>query len=288
MPTCYSRDRHRIKHKPSVTLLPLQLVRKSLDSGITYFDTAEDYAKGGSELQLGRALAALPPADRARCVVGSKILPNNCGDVRKHCEATLARLGLESTPRVRAERLDACVAPRACCPAAIDLYMVHWPISASSMSHFAGAHTASGGRDYSTTGAVDESRIPSTRRAFEELKALQEEGKVGRPGRRPPAGVHRVAPSPPPLKIRHIGVSNFGVAQLKEALATGARIAANELVYNLITRAIETDILPFCRENGIQVIAYSALLQVRRRRRGARGSVAELSPSDGWRGKGAR
>ena len=76
--------------------LASELVRKSLDNGITYFDTAEDYAKGGSESQLGRALAALPSADRAKCVVGSKILPNNCGDVRKHCEATLARLGLES------------------------------------------------------------------------------------------------------------------------------------------------------------------------------------------------
>ena len=98
--------------------LACELVKKSLDAGITYFDTAEDYAKGGSELQLGRALAALPPSDRARCVVGSKILPNNCGDVRKHCEATLARLGLDS----------------------IDLYMVHWPISASAMSQYVVKH----------------------------------------------------------------------------------------------------------------------------------------------------
>jgi diketogulonate reductase-like aldo/keto reductase len=57
-------------------------------------------------------------------------------------------------------------------------------------------------------------------------------------------------------------VSNFGVEQLTEALATGVRIASNELCYNLLTRAIETGILPFCIAHGIKVIAYSALLQV--------------------------
>ena len=72
--------------------------------GINYFDTAEDYAKGGSEKQLGAAAAALDAAS-APLVIGSKILPNHCGEVRKWCEGTLERLG------------------RLC----IDLYMVHWP-----------------------------------------------------------------------------------------------------------------------------------------------------------------
>jgi aryl-alcohol dehydrogenase-like predicted oxidoreductase len=196
--------------------MAVELVAQCVSAGMTYFDTAEDYAKGGSESQLGRALAALPPEVRAKVRIGSKILPNNCGNVRAHLEATLKRLGVQS----------------------IELYMVHWPISASSMSHFAGAHNAAGARDYAATGAVDESRIPSTQRTFEELKQLQDEGK-----------------------IKHIGVSNFGVAQLTEALATGVTIASNELCYNLLTRAIETGILPFCRDKNIKVIAYSALLQ---------------------------
>jgi len=46
-------------------------------------------------------------------------------------------------------------------------------------------------------------------------------------------------------------VSNFGVNQLKEALASGVKIAANQLCYNLIFRAVEMEIIPFCRENNI-------------------------------------
>lgn len=65
-------------------------------------------AKGGSESQLGRALRTLPAATRGKVVIGSKILPNHCGEVRKHCEGTLSRLGVDC----------------------IDLYMVHWPIDA--------------------------------------------------------------------------------------------------------------------------------------------------------------
>ena len=62
-------------------------------------------------------------------------------------------------------------------------------------------------------------------------------------------------------KIRHIGVSNFGVRQLQEVLADGAVIAVNELPYSLLTRAIERAILPFCRERGIGVMAYMVLMQ---------------------------
>ena len=40
-------------------------------------------------------------------------------------------------------------------------------------------------------------------------------------------------------KVRSIGISNFGVRQMEEALATGARIDVNQLCYNLLSRAIE-------------------------------------------------
>eukprot|EP00966_Prymnesium_polylepis_P145622 3363667-Prymnesium_polylepis.1 len=74
------------------------------------------------------------------------------------------------------------------------------------MAHFAGAHTASGGRDYATTGAVTADSVPPAQQAFVDLLALQSEGKV-----------------------RHVGVSNFGVQQLEEALATGVRLAVNQV-----------------------------------------------------------
>ena len=42
-------------------------------------------------------------------------------------------------------------------------------------------------------------------------------------------------------------VSNFVVKQLEEALSTGVKIAVNQLLcYNLIFRAVELQILPFC------------------------------------------
>ena len=62
-------------------------------------------------------------------------------------------------------------------------------------------------------------------------------------------------------KIRSIGVSNFGVQQLSEALATGVQIDVNQLCYNLLSRAIEVEILPLCRKQGISILGYMPLLQ---------------------------
>ncbi|MCD6519044.1 MAG: aldo/keto reductase [Anaerolineae bacterium] len=62
-------------------------------------------------------------------------------------------------------------------------------------------------------------------------------------------------------KIRAIGVSNHGVEQLRQVLATGVPIVSNQLCYNLLSRAIESEILPFCREHGLGVITYMGLMQ---------------------------
>ncbi len=62
-------------------------------------------------------------------------------------------------------------------------------------------------------------------------------------------------------KIRDIGVSNFGVNQLTEARSTGARIAVNQLCYNLMSRAIEFELMATCRHGGVGILAYSPLLQ---------------------------
>jgi aryl-alcohol dehydrogenase-like predicted oxidoreductase len=62
-------------------------------------------------------------------------------------------------------------------------------------------------------------------------------------------------------KIKHVGVSNFGVKQLTAALATGVTIVSNQLCYNLLTRAIEFDLADLCAKHNIGIICYSPLLQ---------------------------
>ncbi|HET8696318.1 MAG TPA: aldo/keto reductase, partial [Gammaproteobacteria bacterium] len=62
-------------------------------------------------------------------------------------------------------------------------------------------------------------------------------------------------------KIRHFGVSNFDVDDLEEARALpgGARVATDQVLYNLEHRGIEHDLLPWARERGMPVMAYSPL-----------------------------
>lgn len=66
-------------------------------------------------------------------------------------------------------------------------------------------------------------------------------------------------------KIRHYGVSNLDLADMREfsALPGGAGIATNQLLYNLTRRGIEWDLLPWLRERHIPVMAYSPLEQGR-------------------------
>jgi aryl-alcohol dehydrogenase-like predicted oxidoreductase len=59
-------------------------------------------------------------------------------------------------------------------------------------------------------------------------------------------------------KVRHIGVSNFNVAQMKRALKI-APITSLQPPYSLINRNVEAEILPFCKQNNIGVINYSPM-----------------------------
>ena len=103
-----------------------QVVRRAVELGINYFDTAEAYNDGRSESSLGRAVRGIP---RDTIVIGTKVSPDNTspGALVRHCEASLERLGLEY----------------------VDLYMVHWPITAHSVAE-----------------------------AFETLRKLQQQGKI--------------------------------------------------------------------------------------------------------------
>ncbi len=59
-------------------------------------------------------------------------------------------------------------------------------------------------------------------------------------------------------KIRHWGVSNFDVDEMEE-VPPGC--FTNQVLYNLEARGIEWDLLPWCRERGMPVMAYSPVGQ---------------------------
>ena len=61
-------------------------------------------------------------------------------------------------------------------------------------------------------------------------------------------------------KVRYVGVSNFSVAQLEKAQsASQSGIVSNQVRYSLGDRRIEGELLPYCQENDVTVIAYSPL-----------------------------
>jgi diketogulonate reductase-like aldo/keto reductase len=66
-------------------------------------------------------------------------------------------------------------------------------------------------------------------------------------------------------KIRHWGVSNFDVSDMEELvdLPGGTAVATNQVLYNLTRRGIEYDLLPWCRERGLPIMAYSPIEQGR-------------------------
>jgi aryl-alcohol dehydrogenase-like predicted oxidoreductase len=107
----------------------------------------------------------------------------------------------------------------------LDMYMIHWPINPLGIKHF-------------TDDPQIIARPPTTTEAFEALGELKKEGK-----------------------IRHIGVSNYGIKQLKEAASFCSQIAVNEMPYNIISRAIEEEILPYCTKQGIAIISSMTLQQ---------------------------
>nr|WP_240633105.1 aldo/keto reductase [Paenibacillus montanisoli] len=107
----------------------------------------------------------------------------------------------------------------------IDLYMLHWPVERHAMAHF-------------TTDEAVLAEPPALAEVFGMLQQLQKEGK-----------------------IRQIGVSNHGINQMEEISQAGGSYIANELAYSLLSRAIEENILPYCKERNIGIIGYMPLQQ---------------------------
>jgi diketogulonate reductase-like aldo/keto reductase len=62
-------------------------------------------------------------------------------------------------------------------------------------------------------------------------------------------------------KIRHHGVSNFDQADMAEwaALEGGDAVVANQVLYNLARRGPESNLVPWCHEHGVAIMAYTPL-----------------------------
>jgi diketogulonate reductase-like aldo/keto reductase len=66
-------------------------------------------------------------------------------------------------------------------------------------------------------------------------------------------------------KIRHHGVSNFDRRDMEEwvKISGGAAVASNQILYNLTRRGPEWEVIPWCRQRNISIMAYSPIEQGR-------------------------
>ncbi len=61
-------------------------------------------------------------------------------------------------------------------------------------------------------------------------------------------------------KIRFIGISNFGLLDIDDLVAAG-HAEANQLLYSLLARTIEDEVVPTCIANDLSILCYSPLAQ---------------------------
>jgi len=86
-------------------------------------------------------------------------------------------------------------------------------------------------------------------------------------------------------KVRWTGVCNFNVEQIKLA-ETISPVTSLQPIYNTIKRDIEKEILPYCIEKNIGVIAYSPMMSGLLTGKMTRERIANL-PEDDWRKRNA-
>lgn len=173
----------------------IQLIHAALADGVTFFDTADSYNSGQSEMILGHALSGR----RSEVVLASKVYyPVHEDDdyglqparLRSHLENSLRRLGTDY----------------------LDIYYLHQP-------------------DYDTPlGAV-----------LEQVHAFIREGK-----------------------IRHYGVSNYAAWQVADIFALAASLGmpapvVTQNAFNIVTRGIEAELVPFAKSRNLPILAYNPL-----------------------------
>ena len=194
-------------------------IRRALEHGVNWIDTAAVYGFGRSEEVVAKALDGV--TDRPYVFTKCGLVPSGKNDgspvenisrasIVAECEASLKRL-----------RVDA-----------IDLYQIHWP--------------------------TDE--IADIDEAWAARDELKQSGKV-----------------------RNIGVSNFNVEELKRAERV-APVASLQPPYSLVKRRVEKEILPYCREQNIGVIAYSPMQSGLLSGTMTRERIEKL-PANDWRSK---
>jgi aryl-alcohol dehydrogenase-like predicted oxidoreductase len=86
--------------------------------------------------------------------------------------------------------------------------------------------------------------------------------------------------------VRHIGVSNFDVEQLRR-IRQIAPVETLQPQYSLIVRGAERELLPFCEREGIGVIVYSPMSSGLLTGKMTRERIAAM-PDDDWRRDDAR
>jgi aryl-alcohol dehydrogenase-like predicted oxidoreductase len=86
--------------------------------------------------------------------------------------------------------------------------------------------------------------------------------------------------------VRHIGVSNFTVEQLRRAQAV-APVETLQPQYSLLDRDADEEILPFCEREGIGVIVYSPMASGLLTGKMTRERIESL-PDDDWRTRSER
>jgi diketogulonate reductase-like aldo/keto reductase len=66
-------------------------------------------------------------------------------------------------------------------------------------------------------------------------------------------------------KIRYYGVSNFDLGDMQElwTVRGGSAVTTNQVLYNLMRRGIEWDLLPWLRDRHVPIMAYSPIDQAR-------------------------
>jgi aryl-alcohol dehydrogenase-like predicted oxidoreductase len=176
----------------------VRIIRKALDAGINFIDTADGYSAGESEEIIGKALA---DGRREKMVIAVKFGvpfgdddPNHRGASRRWITEAVER----SLRRLQTDW--------------IDLYQVGVPDPATD---------------------VDET-----------LSALSDLVTAG--------------------KIRSFGTSKVPASEIVEAQWTAerrghGRFRSEQPPYNILTRAVEYDLLPTCQRHGMGVLAYSPL-----------------------------
>jgi aryl-alcohol dehydrogenase-like predicted oxidoreductase len=189
-------------------------IRRALDLGVNWIDTAAIYGLGHSEEVVAKALkdSSHKPYVFTKC------------SMRWHDDRSIYRSlkaqSLEEELNASLRRLNVDT---------IDLYQIHWPNPEAEIEE-----------------------------GWSALARFKEQGK-----------------------IRHIGVSNFNVDQMKRAQQI-APITSLQPPYSMLRRSIEQEILPFAKANNIGVINYSPMLSGMLTGKMTRERVAAM-PQDDWR-----